>query len=161
MDDEEEEVCAICKTRFELDQQQEWTTEDGETVVYESSSVKTVIADTSLGEMRICEPCIRQGLPEYFTEQDRSEVHYQIALEYSCFSEDWRTALEYLSKTLETPKSLAAMGNCHSRSGDKTKAAECYRRALKIDPTHFIASENLKNLLERSESEENQKTDQK
>jgi tetratricopeptide (TPR) repeat protein len=51
----------------------------------------------------------------------------------------------------DSADTLAELAGAHSMLGHRSEAEAFYRRALAIDPGHFIATNNLKRLLEANE----------
>jgi len=128
---------------------EKWTTSpDGEVVEVTRSAIPSIVAHTSIGELEICETCYWHGLPSYLTSQDLAEIHYQFGLEYrdrqlfersvECLTEGRRLS--------ETADVVAALALSQSALGRDAIAAALYRRALELDPSHFIARENLKQI---------------
>ncbi|SRR5258705_11998608 len=106
------------------------------------------VAETSLGQFKICEACYEQGLPVFFTQSDLAEIHYQFGLGYLERDQSVES-IDALSQALRISESadiLAALGDAESKRGDHASAIAHYQRALEIDPSNATAKENLKSL---------------
>lgn len=106
------------------------------------------VVETSLGEFEICEACYRTTLPTFFDAEDFLKIHYQFGLEYANRQEYHSSykALTQARAIRETGDIMASPGYAQSHLGQLNSAKASYQRALEIDPGHFMARENLKNL---------------
>ena len=142
--------CTLCKTHLPDAVPESWTTPRGEVVQVAQTAKPSAIADTSVGEFEICESCYRRGLPAFFTPQDLAEIHYQFGLEYThrgqfdCGAE----SLTQARRISETADIVAALAHTEDKLGHRELAIAHYRRALEIDPSHFMSRQNLKRLHE-------------
>lgn len=142
------DICALCKKQIESTSFEVWTTQEGEAVSVPLSDVTSVIAKTSIGNLEICESCYVGSLPTFFTPEDLAEIHHQFGLEYNHrqqFSQS-RRCLAQARQISESADILASLAFAEDKLGHKDLAATHYRRALEIDPSHFMARENLKKL---------------
>jgi Tfp pilus assembly protein PilF len=108
--------------------------------------------ETSLGEIEICEQCHQQGLPSFFTPQDAAAIHYQFGLEY-LHRRDFVRSIDALEQALlitEKADIFAALAHAESELGRRERAIAHYRRALEIDPSHFVSRHNLQRLSNSS-----------
>jgi tetratricopeptide (TPR) repeat protein len=143
--------CALCGREDLPDNENvtRWTTEEGYFVDIPASVHVFALAGTSLGRLFICEHCYSNYHFHEFTKKDMAEVHYQFGLEY-CNIDDYDKSLCSLLKSLDidynNPDVLSSVGYCYKNLGNKEKSKEFYRKALLIDPDHFMASENIKRL---------------
>ncbi len=140
-------LCTLCKKQLP-ESSEAWTAPDGQVVHVARSEVPSAMDDTSVGEFEICEACYQRGLPAYFTPEDVAEIHYQFGLEY-CGREQFSRSIESLTRArriAETADVMAALGHAEGQLGNREIAIAHYRRALEIDPSHFMASQNLRNL---------------
>lgn len=104
------------------------------------------MAETSLGEFEICEDCYRRGLPSFFTPEDLAEIHYQFGLEYY-HSKRYACCAESLAQARnlkETADIVATLASLEEALGHRDLAIAHYRRALEIDPRHFMSQHNLR-----------------
>lgn len=123
-----------------------WTTPAGELLQVARSAAPCAVAETSLGEFEICEVCYRRGLPSFFTPEDLAEIHYQFGLEYY-HSKRYACSAESLARArnlTETADIVAACACLEQALGHRDVAIAHYRRALEIDPRHFISHHNLR-----------------
>lgn len=142
------ESCSLCKKPIPEADSDAWLTEDGAHIDATKSAMPTALAETTLGEVVICEDCYRGRLPTYFTKEDLAQIHYQFGLEYHMLH-DYEHSKKSLTRSLELVESadvLAALASTESASGHIEAARTLYLRALKIQPAHFMSTENLKNL---------------
>jgi len=140
--------CSLCKKQLPDDGRSEtWTTDDGESVVIGRSAEASAVADTSLGELTICEQCFN-ALPDYLDSTDLYEIHYQFGLEYRDRKMTKRSAaaLRKALSFLKTPDALAALAHAEDRMGNHEAAVSLYEQALQIDSDHFMSKENLKHM---------------
>lgn len=134
-------TCALCKEEILESEPEAWTTPDDEVVHISLSMFPSAIADTSIGELEICESCYLKGLPSYLTPEDLAEIHYQFGLEYA-FRNDRQQSFESLKQALnfsETADILAALASSESELGHTELAVKHYKRALEIEPGHFMS----------------------
>lgn len=125
-----------------------WTGPDGLEFAVPRSALPCILVETSLGEFDICEACYLGGLPEFFLPEDVAEVHYQFGLDYTQ-RQQYVLGVEALRRArqiLESADILASLGYAEDLSGNREVARGQYRRALEIEPGHFIAGMNLRQL---------------
>ena len=142
--------CTLCKTQIPEATPESWTTPTGEVLQVARSATPSAVAETSVGEFEICEACYRRGLPSFFTSQDVAKIHYQFGLEYSHCGQFART-VESLTKARhisETADIVAALAHAEDGLGHRDVAIAHYRRALEIDPSHFMSRQNLQRIYE-------------
>jgi tetratricopeptide (TPR) repeat protein len=144
-------TCSLCRTEIPEAPPQRWTTDDGESALMDQTAVPCAVVDTSVGEITVCETCYTQRLPEWLTDEDLQSIHYQFALEYRDHSEHQRS-IQCLERALALGQSadiLSALGYAYDNLAAPERAIEQYRRALELNPAHFIARENLNRLTNR------------
>jgi len=140
-------VCSVCGLAVPTSPES-WTLPTGEAVEIDSCQIASAIVNTSVGELEVCEACYLSGLPPRFTSDDLAEIHYQFGLDYNARGNHSR-ARESLERALqgrETADILAALALAADYTGDSAIAINHYKRALELDPRHFISRENLKQL---------------
>lgn len=139
-------ICTLCKSQICERSPEPWTAQDGQVVHVTHSVAASVVAETSLGELEICESCYLQGLPSHLAPQDLAEIHYQFGLEYG-FRNQFIQSVEAITRArglVETADILASLAHSENELGHRALAIEYYRRALEIDPSHFMSRENLR-----------------
>src|SRR5579863_5200321 len=133
-------ICTLCKIQIPDSSPESWTTQEGQVINIARSSMPSAVVETSLGEFEICEGCYKRGLPQFFTSLDLAGIHYEFGLEYRD-RKQFAHSIESLKQALrisETPDILAALSRSETQRGHRELAISHYRRALEIDPTHFI-----------------------
>lgn len=140
------ECCSLCKIPIPENEPDSWFTDDGECLNVRKSAIPTALAETSLGEIYICETCYQKGLPVFFTSDDLAQIHYQFGLEYHVSGNNQRSieSLSMACQIAESAEILAALALAESEIGHIEAARALYLRALEIDPQHFMSIENLK-----------------
>jgi tetratricopeptide (TPR) repeat protein len=96
--------------------------------------------------------CYRQGkLNAVLNKEQLAEALYQFGLGFNHARrfDDAKAALEKSLSIRETADSLAALGYVEDALDHKEAAMDLYQRALAIEPGHFMATENLRNLRRR------------
>lgn len=80
---------------------------------------------------------------------DLAEIHYQFGLDYNHRGNHAcaRESLEKARQSCETANILAALAYAEDYLGHKDSATAHYKRALELDPEHFISRQNLTKLL--------------
>jgi tetratricopeptide (TPR) repeat protein len=143
-------ICTLCKAQIPDSSPEAWTTPDGQVVHVARSSVPSAVIETSVGEFEICEPCYQRSLPPFFTPQDLAAIHYQFGLEYRDRGQFVRSveSLTRAHRLSETADIVAALAHVESELGHRELAITHYRRALEIDPSHFMAQQNLQKLYD-------------
>jgi len=143
-------ICTLCKTPLPEATPEKWTTPTGEPLQVARSATPSAVAKTSVGEFEICEACYHRGLPTFFTPQDMAEVHYQFGLEYSQRGHFARSveSLSQARRISETADIMAALAHAEDGLGHRDVAIAHYRRALEIDPSHFMSRQNLQKIYE-------------
>lgn len=112
---EETEYCSLCKKPFPMDVPESWTDQEGDGFVVTGSSVNYAVAETSVGELNVCEECADQ-LPDYLIAEDRSEIFYQFGLGF-LNAGDPRRAIDYFIKAEKNAEVLFSLGNAYSDLG--------------------------------------------
>lgn len=132
-----------------------WTTPTGETLHVARSATPSALAETSVGEFEICEACYHRGLPSFFTPQDVAEIHYSFGLEYSHCGQFARSveSLTQARHISETADIVAALAHAEGALGHRDVAIAHYRRALEIDPSHFMSRHNLQRIYKGAASQ--------
>ena len=140
--------CTICKKDVPDSASEAWTTPDGNVVHVARTADACALVNTSLGEFVICESCYRRGLPPFFTREDAAEIHYEFGLEYRD-RRQFDLSVQSLTQACaisETADNVAALAYSENELGNRELAIAHYRRALEIDPSHFMSRENLRNM---------------
>jgi tetratricopeptide (TPR) repeat protein len=141
-------ICTLCKLEIFNGSPEKWTTCDGQSVQIVLSAAPSASVDTSFGDFEICESCYHHGLPSFFTSQDLAGIHYQFGLEYHHRGLPAQS-MESHSRALglmETANIAAGLALAESELGHRELAIAHYRRALEIDPSHFMSQQNLQKL---------------
>lgn len=136
--------CSICKTEIEDDLSETWTDPQGESVEIELSSKVKALAETSVGEIYVCEECYGRGLPNYFDQDDLVEIYTQFGLGY-LMSDDYEAAQKAFSKAIaleRNPDTLANLACAESYLENDSLAKKLYDEALSIDPDHLMSNLN-------------------
>ena len=143
-------TCTLCKTQIPETAPEQWATPKGEVIEVARSAVPFAVVDTSVGEFEICEPCYQRGLPVFFSPQDVAEIHYQFGLEYRDRRQFDRSveSLTQARRISETADIVAALAHAEDERGRREVAITHYRRALEIDPSHFMSQQNLERIHE-------------
>jgi tetratricopeptide (TPR) repeat protein len=143
-------ICTLCKTQIPEAALETWKTPSGDAVQVARSVTPSAVAETSVGEFEICEACYRRGLPPFFTPQDLAMIHYEFGLEYSHCGQFARSveSLTQARRISETADVVAALAHAEDALGHRGLAIAHYRRALEIDPSHFMSRQNLQRLYE-------------
>jgi tetratricopeptide (TPR) repeat protein len=146
-------ICTLCKTQIPDSSPEAWTAPDGQTVRVARTAVPTAVIETSVGEFEICEACFVGGLPPFFTREDLANVHYQFGLEYRDRRQHTRSveSLTEARRLSETADIVAALAQAESHLGHRELAITHYRRALEIDPSHFMSRQNLQRLYDSAD----------
>jgi Tfp pilus assembly protein PilF len=81
-------------------------------------------------------------------QRSSAEIHYQFGLEYSQRGQFARGAesLTQARRISETADIVAALAHAENELGHMDIAIAHYRRALEIDPSHFMSQQNLQRL---------------
>jgi tetratricopeptide (TPR) repeat protein len=141
--------CSECGKLLVATSSDKWRASSGELIAVPKFDIAYIFAQTSKGEICMCEECYTAKNFGSFNSADLSEIYYQFGLEYQelgRFSE----SVDALHKGLQLMRSadmLAAIAYSYGETGDCKLASEFYRQALSVDPTHFSAQENLKNCM--------------
>ncbi len=144
------QTCFICKQSIPDGEPEIWRHDSGEAVSVETSANPCAVIDTEEGELWVCERCYLEGLPTILPPHQLQSLHEQFAIEYR----DWEMfnyairAGERALELGETADVLAGLAYAHSKLGHHFETVALYRSALAIDPNHFMATENLKRLLD-------------
>jgi len=139
--------CSFCNKRLVATASEKWLATSGELIAVPKSEILYIFAETSKGEVCLCEECYKKESLDDFNADDLAEIHYQFGLEYresGCSSKSV-DALHRALKFRKTADMLAAIALSYGDIGDHKLECEFYRQALVLDPRHFAASENLKN----------------
>jgi tetratricopeptide (TPR) repeat protein len=143
-------ICTLCNAQIPDAPPEEWVAPDGQAVHVVRTAVPSVVIETSVGEFEICEACYQRSLPPFFTPQDLAEIHYQFGLEYRDRGQFTRSveSLTHARGLSETADIVAALAHAESELGHREIAIGHYRRALEIDPSHFMSRQNLQRLYD-------------
>ena len=138
--------CDLCKCELPEEHDSTWQGPKGETIDIERTIDASILSETSLGEISICEKCYKKELLEYFTSDDLYEIHYEFGVDYhnrKNYTESIKAQLKALD-IKRHPDALAALANSLDCIGETEKAMSYYKEALSINPNHSIAKNNLK-----------------
>ena len=144
---DKEDECSFCRERLIATTSEKWRASSGELVAVPKSESLYIFASTSRGEICLCEKCYKKGIFGDLNQHELAEVHYQFGLEYREVGRmsDSVDALHRGLRCKQTSDMLAAIAISYGELGEHTLEQEFYRQALALDPSHFVASENLKN----------------
>lgn len=143
-------TCSLCRRTMPEGQAARWRSDSGEEVTLATSSEPFVVIDMiEDDELRVCERCYVAGLlPASLSPAVLQAVHLDFAREYRDLQR-FADAIQAGERALEFGPSadvLAELAYVHNEQGGRATAAALYRRALALDPSHFMATENLKQL---------------
>ena len=114
-----EEICTFCRKTISSTGTEEWTDAYGTSFMIDKPDIKYALADTSLGEICICDECYKSQEFTGFLPADICEIHYQFGLGFLQASED-EQALKALNSALNYGSStdlFLALTRAHSRLG--------------------------------------------
>jgi tetratricopeptide (TPR) repeat protein len=137
--------CSLCGNDIPDGPDQHWTGPEGEKLSTGTTAQPSAVAETSVGELTICERCLA-ALPSYLLPEDVYEIYYQFGLDYRDREMHERSA-DVLCKALSFQKTadvLAALAYEQDQLGHRDEAIRLYEEALQIEPEHFMSKENLK-----------------
>lgn len=137
--------CSLCQNDILEGPGLELTGPDGERLTMPETAEPSVVAETSVGELTICERCLTT-LPEYLLPEDLFEIYYEFGLEYGHreMHEQSANVLRTALSLQKTADALAALAVAEGYLGHTNEAVALYQHALQIEPDHFISKENLK-----------------
>ena len=126
-----------------------WTNEEGESITIKRSSEISIVAETSLGELHICENCYKlRGKFELMTPGDLRNVHAEFAIEYSdrkLWDKSISSCYEALALGADS-EVYFLLGVAYEGAGLKGQAVQSYNRAIELDPENVCARQNLAQL---------------
>jgi len=127
-----------------------WHDDSGASFTVETSAESLAVIDTSSGELWVCEHCYHGTLPSSLSSTQLRELHEQFAMEYRDCSRfaDAISACESALEFGESADTLVLLAYVHGELDHRMEAEGLYRRALAIEPNHFIATKNLQRLLD-------------
>lgn len=140
------ETCSLCQRTIPDGEPSVWRDDSGACVSVETSAEPLVFIDTPTGELWVCERCYLAPLPASLSRTQLQSLHAQFAIEYRDHHR-FADAIRAGERALEFGESadvLAELAYVHSKLGYPIDAAALYRRALAVEPNHFMATENLK-----------------
>jgi tetratricopeptide (TPR) repeat protein len=140
------ETCTLCQRTIPDGEPSVWRHDSGVSVSVATSAEPIVFIDTPSGELWVCERCYLAALPSSLSPAQLQSLHAQFAIEYRDHHR-FANAVRAGERALEFGQSadvLAELAYVHSELGLPTDASALYRRALAIEPNHFMATENLK-----------------
>ncbi len=146
--DDDTDWCSLCQKPLVATDSEKWQMPDEEWIAVPKCEIPYILADTPTGEIWICEECYKKGSFGGMGIDILAEIHYEFGLVYGEF-EHFSESVDALHRGLrlkQTPDMLAAIAFSYGRMGDHKLEREFYQQALALDPTHFMASENLKNM---------------
>lgn len=146
--------CSFCGNQQPASGVETWTFE-GVPLAIPQSFIAWACVNCSAGELWICEHCYEREAFRTLKAEDRAEVHYQMGLEFASL-EDYQKSIAALERALEltrTPNILATLALNYQRTGKVAQAKRLYSEALELEPNHFMATENLKNIDARRDSD--------
>jgi len=144
------DTCSLCQRTIPDSESEVWRDDSGTSVSIETSAEPLVVIDTPSGELWVCERCYLGTLPSSLSSAQLRELHEQFAMEYrdrGRFAEAI-SACERALKFGDSADTLALLAYIHGRLDHHTEEEALYRRALAIDPNHFIATNNLQRPLQ-------------
>jgi tetratricopeptide (TPR) repeat protein len=144
--------CSVCGREFPSDKTEVWATEGDELLTVELSSEAYAVAETSLGELQICESCysLRRKF-DLLTPADQRDLHIEFAIEYIS-RELWEKAIASCRHALDfgpDSRIFFNLGLAHTGLGLTDDAIKSYERAIELDPEDVYAKANLKQLLSK------------
>ena len=141
--------CSLCGKQFDLDTVERWGADANHSVELRGTSEVLACANTTLGELDICEECyLRRNKFHLMSPSDRREIHDQFGLEYQ-HRKNWLSSIEAFSKAAEINRDadvLLSMGGSYEGLNDPQMAKKCYSEALTLEPDNRFARENLARL---------------
>ena len=143
------DTCSFCQRIIVEGQPSVWRTDDGDSISVATSAEPLVVLDTADGELWVCERCYLSALPASLTPSRARELHEKFAIEYRDLRRfpDAIRACEHALELGESADTLAELACAHGELEHRADAETLYRRALALDPDHFIATNNLNRLL--------------
>jgi tetratricopeptide (TPR) repeat protein len=143
------QTCSLCQRTIPDAEPSVWLHDSGASVTVEASAEPLVVIDTPSGEFWVCEHCYLGALPSSLLSAQLRELHEQFAIEYRD-RHRFAEAISACERALafgDSADTLALLAYIHGELDHRTEAEALYRRALAIEPNHFIATNNLKRLL--------------
>jgi len=144
------QTCSLCQRTIPDGEPEVWHDDSGASFTVGTSAEPVVVIDIPSGELWVCEHCYLGTLPSSLSPTQLRELHEQFAMEYrGC--ESFAEAIGACERALEFGESadtLALLAYIHSQLEHRKEAEALYRRALAIEPNHFIATKNLQRLLD-------------
>ena len=119
-----EEKCTFCGKAISSTGMEQWHDEHGNSFAVEKADTKSALADTSLGEVWMCDSCYKTQEFADLSIRDICEIHYQFGLVFLEAFEDLQ-ALEALSSALNygtSPDLFLALATAHRRLGHHAEA---------------------------------------
>lgn len=125
---------------------EDWHDSHGEVVSIGKSDEPYALIYISGREACICEKCYIEGNYGSASLNDVWEIHYQFALEYRDLGRylDSLKSLRQVPDHSRTADMWAAIGYVYGELGNSIEERKAYFEALKVDPGHADALENLK-----------------
>jgi tetratricopeptide (TPR) repeat protein len=140
-------LCSYCGAQHEAGSLESWSISDQAVSVFKPRTALACI-DSGQGELWICENCYKKNAFRALSPNEKTEIHYQMALEYQSRSE-YAPSIMCLKEVLRHRKSadaLATLALSFERIGKGKMAERFYLQAIKLDRDHLMANENLKRL---------------
>ena len=140
--------CSLCGKPHSPTISEKWYTEGGELIEVPISELPYALLDTAKGKVCICEECYKKGNFKGWKVDKLAELHEQFGQEYQklgCFSESI-DALQSGLRIKKTADLLNALALTYSEMGEYELERKCYLQALELEPNHFAARVNLKNM---------------
>ena len=141
--------CDLCGVSYTYSDSEVWRFGSDELSVRKNAVAFAIIGWKTRNEMQVCEVCYEKGrLQQTLNDEQLSEAFYQFGLEFINKGqlEKAKTAFSRCISIKESADGLASLGYVENSLGNETSAAELYRRALELQPDHFMARENLRKL---------------
>ena len=142
--------CEVCKKFYPYTKTDVWKMDNKEVTLSKTDVVFAVVRFNKPDEFEVCEECYVSGrLESALSSELLCEAYYGFGCGFlrNGQFEKAKSALKKSLEIQESADSLATLGCAENGLGNKNEAIKLNRRALLIRPDHFMASENLRNLL--------------
>lgn len=145
------DACTFCQGRSP---QSILESSDSQQFEITPSASPVACAETSRGEVWICEACYQHALPIHLCQPDLAEIHHQFGLEYLARNR-FRCGVASLTQARQLAESadiVASLAYAESALGHREAAVALYHHALKLNPSHHMSRENLRFLSLNAEA---------
>jgi tetratricopeptide (TPR) repeat protein len=143
-------ICAICgKEESRRLKTESWKSDDGIVIEVPRGVEISALDPRNPDDKIICEDCYQKGLLSKYREDELHEIHTQFGLDYRMAGQMGEAELAFRRalKIKVTADSLSNLALAISGS-DREQARKLYLMALDLEPNHFMALSNLKQLAE-------------